>query len=526
MKTSQIVIAIYLLLTISIYGQKEGNIWYFGNKAGLDFNSGSPVALTNGQMNAFEGCATISDSQGNLLFYTDGIFVWDKTHNQMPNGYGLFGDPSASQSGVIVPAPGSNTIYYIFSVPAFATGGFYYSVADLSLNGGLGDITQKNIPLLPLVSEKVTAVLHQNGNDIWIITHGMNDLYYAYLLSVSGLNPIPVESVGIYDLGYSGCGNSQGYLKASPDGKLLAMAISFCSTSGRIELAEFDNQSGIITPFLTDNISGAYGVEFSPNCKLLYASGWYCKDNLYQYRLDAGTTADILASKTMIAAPSIICDFSALQIGPDKKVYVGNQDYSYISVIHNPDDTGAACNFELNAISLSGKYCRLGLPTFIQSYFVPGFNVINVCFNDTAWFHYTDSIVCDSLQWCFGDSASGNNYSSTTDAFHIYSAPGIYTVTLHVFSDGIAHESYQEIFIGTIPVLTGFHDTIICAGTSYIPDICSFNADSYLWNTGDTLPVITVQQEGTYVLDAYNECGNVCDSFMVGFNYPPEIIFP
>jgi len=68
-----------------MYSQKEANIWYFGENAGLDFNSGVPVALLDGQLNTREGCATISDKNGNLLFYTDGITVWNRSHKIMQN---------------------------------------------------------------------------------------------------------------------------------------------------------------------------------------------------------------------------------------------------------------------------------------------------------------------------------------------------------------------------------------------------------------------------------------------------------
>ena len=88
----------------------------FWKEAGLDFNSGSPVALTNGQLNTTEGCTTISDKNGNLLFYTDGSVVYDKSHQVMPNGYGLLGHYSSTQSAIIVPKPNNPNLYYIFTV--------------------------------------------------------------------------------------------------------------------------------------------------------------------------------------------------------------------------------------------------------------------------------------------------------------------------------------------------------------------------------------------------------------------------
>src|ERR1039458_6071077 len=85
--------------------------WYFGSKAGLDFSSGSLIAVTNGQL-VSDNSASISDTAGHLLFYTDGISVWNKNHQLMPNGTGLNGD--AYGKVVIVPKPLNDSIYYIF----------------------------------------------------------------------------------------------------------------------------------------------------------------------------------------------------------------------------------------------------------------------------------------------------------------------------------------------------------------------------------------------------------------------------
>ena len=131
-----------LLSAFGLHAQHKADIWYFGDYAGMDFRNGSPVALTNSAMSQYEGCATISDKDGNLLFYTDGMTVWNKNHSIMQNGTGLMGAPSSSQSGIIVPKPGSNNLYYIFTVP-FETdpGGLRYSIVDMTLNGGLGAVT-------------------------------------------------------------------------------------------------------------------------------------------------------------------------------------------------------------------------------------------------------------------------------------------------------------------------------------------------------------------------------------------------
>src|SRR5438552_12167024 len=71
-KPTLLLTIIILLLSQKSFAQKEANIWYFGSYGGVDFNSGAPVVLTNSAMSAFEGCTSIANHNGQLLFYTDG----------------------------------------------------------------------------------------------------------------------------------------------------------------------------------------------------------------------------------------------------------------------------------------------------------------------------------------------------------------------------------------------------------------------------------------------------------------------
>ena len=217
-------------ILFNTFAQKEANIWYFGNQAGIDFNPVTPVPLINGVMSTMEGCASIANKNtGQLLFYTDGITVWNKNHLVMPNGNGLMGEPSSTQSAVIVPGPGSNdTLFYIFTVDDLAgPNGLRYSVVNMNLNMGLGDIilSSKNTLLETPVTEKITAIRHANKQDIWVISHRWNsDQFMAYLVTPSGLNTIPVvSSVGNVHSGVQV--NAIGYLKGSPDGSRLALAV-------------------------------------------------------------------------------------------------------------------------------------------------------------------------------------------------------------------------------------------------------------------------------------------------------------
>src|SRR3954464_776622 len=109
-KVRSAILGLMLMTSGIIFSQGEANWWYFGYNAGMHFPFGPPVAVTNGLANTSEGSASIADAAGNLLFYTDGITVWNKLHLTMANGTGLLGNSSSTQAGVIIQRPGSTTI--------------------------------------------------------------------------------------------------------------------------------------------------------------------------------------------------------------------------------------------------------------------------------------------------------------------------------------------------------------------------------------------------------------------------------
>src|SRR5260221_20969 len=119
MKKSILVLSISILVLVSkdCFSQKEHNVWYFGYNAGISFNSGNPVSIPGGKTYTAEGVASICDSSGNLLFYSDGITVWDVSHTAMPNGSGLLGGISSTQSAAILKKPGSTNLFYLFTAP-------------------------------------------------------------------------------------------------------------------------------------------------------------------------------------------------------------------------------------------------------------------------------------------------------------------------------------------------------------------------------------------------------------------------
>lgn len=464
----RVVFSIILLLkAASLFGQGETNIWYFGVNAGVDFNSGAPVPLLDGALVTGEGCATICDSEGNLLFYTDGIRAFNRLHQQMPNGFGMTGDPSSAQSALIVPKPGSDDIYYLFTVAGQGDpAGFGYSVVDMTLDGGLGDViaATKNTQLFTPSCEKVAAVKHANGLYMWVISHAMySNRYYAYLLDCNGLRPPVLSDVGQVE-GWPGWG----YLTASPDGTKLASAMR----APGFEVLDFDPATGVVSnPLLLSSPGEAYGVSFSPDNNLLYGLR-IVGGQLYQWNLQAGTPAAVVGSiQTIGIAGGAGGGYrgGAIQQAVDGKLYIPHYNEAFLSVINNPNAIGVACGFQNFAVDLLGRGARLGLPPFVQG-FLDTAEVIQfsaACYGATTTFDIDgDATYLDSVRWDFGDPASGPlNTSNLLSPSHSYPASGVYTVTLIRYIDCISDTTIQDIDI-TAPPVTNV-DTAICANGTY-----------------------------------------------------------
>jgi gliding motility-associated-like protein len=498
--------------TTSLTAQKEANIWYFGHHAGLDFNSGIPVPLTAGAMSTDEGCASIADADGALLFYTDGTYIWNKNHIQMPNGNGLLGHKSSTQSGVIIPKPGALNIYYVFTVDFTANpGGITYSEVDMNLDGGLGDVTAvKNVQLITPACEKITAVLHENKQDIWVIGHAWNSAdYMAWLVSTTGVETNPVISTVGSLVGSSGNNsyNSIGYLKASAKGDRIAAAHWY--GLNRVEVFDFDNTTGqlsntiVLTSFTG---SGCYGVEFAPSEPILYVTERTSNGYLYQYNLLSDDATTINNSRIIldscITSSSDTCSWGALQLGPDGRMYVSKRNSAYLAVINNPDILGFGCDYVDDAVYLGGRVSWIGLPSFIQSYFVlANFSFEGFCPGNPTQFtlEVADSEL-DSLKWNFGDPNSGaDNFSTETDPLHIFTATGIFEVMLIVFGDGWSDTITQEITL-VAPDLDLGPDLLTCPEELNILDATTPNA-TYLWSDGSTNSTLITISSGPYFVE-------------------------
>ncbi|MCX7736938.1 MAG: hypothetical protein N2319_09515 [Candidatus Kapabacteria bacterium] len=504
------------VLQTNLYSQKETYNWYFGERAGITFlpDGKNPRALTNAAstFNQLEGVATISDSDGNLLFYTDGNNIWDRRHYLMPNGGGLMGNFSATQSAVIVPQPERKGIYYVFTVDAIGGGnGCRYSIVDMSLNNGFGDIMpkEKNILLFSPAAEKITAVVHRNNIDIWVITHEfLSNRFRVYLLTRNGLNAPIIQAIGsVHGKAADDIFNSIGYMKASPDGKKIALAI--CKDS-KIEIFDFNNANGTLSnPIsITDTkYINAYGIEFSQDVSKLYVSTSFINfTQVFQLNLRAGSRDRIAASAVAIGNPASY--YGALQLGPDWKIYVSRKDESWLAVINNPNATGAACGYSDLGVNLMGRKAQLGLPTFIQSYFSVDTDIFTnspICEGQTLEFEAKDTQGA-TYRW-----TGPNNFNSNQRRIVIPNAKpnlsGVYQLIITVSGNNYFDSVYIQVNPKPIAKINPIGNIIFCEGDSVVLEATQGKDYFYKWSTDETSQKITVKRSGDYSLIVTNEFG-------------------
>lgn len=412
MKTK--IFILFLSICFKLTAQNEFNNWFFGVNNGLNFSTPIPTPIFGSPMNQTEGVASISDNNGNLLFYTNGVTVYDRFNNVMTNGTGLLGDPSSTQSSIIIKKPFSTDIYYIFTADdAAGPNGIRWSEVDMTLNGSLGAVTSnKNVLLHAPSCEKLCAVRHCDGERIWVISHDWSsNVFRAWL--VDGVNPIgSITSWSIAGSTISGITQSSfGQLKASSDGKRLGACYYGLTTGGsnRVEVYEFDNLTGIVSNAITlsTNIIGPYGCEFSESGRLFYITT--NQGRLFQWDLCSN---NILGSRLEVTNAGPF--FGSLQMANNGKIYTGRGNQPWLSCINFPEVYGLGCGFVLNSISLTGN-AMFGLPNFPSYYLQPHVYPISVtepnC-NEFCLTYTAPPISCGvnniNYQWVFEDGTTQN----------------------------------------------------------------------------------------------------------------------
>ncbi|MCY7410894.1 MAG: T9SS type A sorting domain-containing protein [Chitinophagales bacterium] len=521
--TNKFILCFVFCLTSSIFvkAQKEANTWYFSTSRGIDFNSGNAVLLTTSGMSEYEGCSSISDpTTGSILMYTDGMSVWGKNHLVMPNGSGLQSTYAAGQQGLIVPVPGNSNQYYIFTSGEYYNGGtdgYRYNIIDMTLNGGIGDVTAtKNILLYAPASEKQCAIKNPAGN-YWVATHHYSgNTFKIYELSGAGLSAPIISSIGTP---FSGV-NPDGCMKFSPDGKRIALTLG---GSNLAEVFDFDINTGIVSNPITlgpiaSPIPYVYGISFSPNSKLLYVTEENDK-NLYQFNLDAGTPVDINNSKTAVGATASYA-VQTCQLAPDGKMYVARNGGAYVAVVNFPDSIGVACNFVDNGISMAGGASSYGLPNFPEDVFNSEISLLPQSNFSADQFicqkfcvDYFDASLNAPTSWMWTFEGGSPSTSTTQNPIGIcYNTPGAYDVTL-VTTNAYGSDTLLMNNFMTVNATPPF-PTISQTGYTLTSSIAS----TYQWQQnsidipGATNQTYTVLQTGFYTVIISDENGCVSSS--------------
>jgi gliding motility-associated-like protein len=346
-----------LSIGVSSYGQQE-NVWVFGLNSGLSFNGATATAITT-VMDGNEANASICDANGQLLFYTNGTTIWDRNLNVMPNGANIqtliANVNSTSQGALIVPVPESSDRYYVFSLTEYATtnGSLFYSIVNMSLNNGLGDVEpgNKGIFIDSALNEQMTAVVGSNCN-IWLLTASRQDTLKAFRIDYSGIDPNPVLSPLLVSRGnYDGI---IGYMDASPNGQKLAVS------RGNVSLYDFDQQTGQCSNMIKlDTNYYFYSVCFSPDNSKLYTANE--NGGLYQYDLSTGNPNAIVASRYLVSTAT----YFGQKRGPDGKIYLVHfvNGITTLKTIQQPNLAGAASSLGNGPVFVMGL--KLGLTTVV-----------------------------------------------------------------------------------------------------------------------------------------------------------------
>jgi len=526
--------------------------WVFGKNASVDFLTDPP---TTNYVSALQelpwGLATISDVNGNLLFYSDGQFVYSGSYYNIVNGDGLLGYPASKPPALFVPMPGNANKYFLFTVdiyiPGFRENGVNFSIVERG--NGPSSVIVKNKLLLAENAQKICGVQHANGRDYWVLTHGLGSnkgkKLFAYLVTDTISKTVVSTDPFDHTLDPPKYFNGVGGMKFSPDGSKLAL-VSY--GLGLVELFDFNNETGSLT-FKSASALGQFpfanSIEFShDNSKLYITASMIATANegsrLIQFDLSlanpfaAGNEYEL--QNFPATSDSIM---GGLQLAVDGKIYVSklnksaNDGKEYLGVIYNPDRPKAASNYNSlnhsanNGLFLNGGQGLLGLPAFVSTFLdIPHFTYIDQCHHDTTLFSITNTANIDKAVWDFNNP---DGEAFLTDPLHpgyVFTDPGDYQVDLTETFSGIDYNFSREVRIHSLPFVDlgqGLDTIYILPNSSVRLDAGDY--DFYEWYPGgETTRYLDVTESGLYgVMVTDSNCCRNADEVYVLF---ADLVFP
>ncbi len=458
---------------VTVYGDEgqTSNFWYFGNGAGLDFNEEEgldppPRSITEAHaMDAPAGTSTISDANGDVLFYTNGSTVWNRENRVMENGDQLGGDSTAVQAALIIPLPDDETIYYIFTTQeVYGVDSFKlsYSIVDTKFrddNGGNGRVVEKDILLFAKSTERLASF--GGGGGSWLLAHEYgNNTFRAYPITAEGIgSPVVSSYGGVHTLNDPMSAKSG--MKFSDDGQRIAVSI-VDGPDDYVEIFDFDPATGEILEFdyridLNDGGSGndeVYDVHFSPGGNKLYASlnnrnSGSPGGRILEYRVDTFSTELTRANSRAVitASAGLNVNYGQIQTGPNGALYVavetpGNPSGSaFLSQIVANEDSLSTSSFIANSVALTVGNSRLGLPNIVQSSANPQQEPSmsapdEVCADERIEMTGTGTSDIDIFAWSITNQADNSTIFSAEgqDTAYVFSQAeaGLYNISLNI----------------------------------------------------------------------------------------------
>lgn len=559
-----ILILNFLIYSCSLlYAQKRYNIWTFGANGGLNFNTTPPSAFkskSEGKEPPYY-LSSICDRNGNLMFYTDGITVWNRDGFKMPK-YNNWWPLAGSVMPLVCPRPGSDTLFWLFAI-SDAANPYELQALPLRLRAP-GDIDEVIYPrpsgpnnfqkrLKTNCSMALAGTGHCNQRDYWITTYSDHALY-SFLVTEAGINPAPViTKVPVSVISDSTVLVGLSNLKFAANGEKL-MVPDF--QQNKVVVFDFDNATGKLSNPVSISPQPGHTLEeaeLSPDGSKLYVGFKYGENDgrpvvhheIAQYDLSLGNPAAIEGSYTVVTPISdrescnrATCFFvyRAMNVGPDGKIYVGMRyatrktipiDESF-SVIEAPNSPGMACLYKKSALTIRMKYMFAGY-NYLRSESYPlkenGIAVLKQsCFDKPVRFDLLFKKV-DSVRWDFGDPASGtNNYSKAFTVEHTYPAPGLYKVKAVIYTNCISDTAAVELRIRedlAVNVPQEIKDTSICEGEPLVLNARNGTSNAYTWENGLILPDRTITEPGNYRVAIMNDCSISIRDFKVSVKACP-----